>query len=245
MRLARQTSRGRHPKGVVNRRSRSALLHWPRTGRVEVAGRAGRSDVVGEFGARGGQPGPRSGRWRTRRGRAVFTGTPRRAARASPPCCQRIPDTRDELAGTLNLLLSRQAGRTWTGTYTYADASSPRQGDCRTGLRSPPAWCARTWPGTALPGRPRAQRYGAAVISQVWLSPCCWVQNIRHPPLNRCGTVTPSRPRAVGSPLEAWMPVISLSPSLLKPAYALNAESRVADGSRPSARNRIGVAPSE
>src|SRR5206468_11671238 len=79
--------------------------------------------------------------------------------------------------------------------------------------------------------------YEAGATSYVGLSPCCCVQNRRQPLLNSVGASVPNSPLTVGSPLDTWMPVISLSPSLPVVCSASN----VADGSRPSARKRTGL----
>src|SRR3981189_3690356 len=83
----------------------------------------------------------------------------------------------------------------------------------------------------------------AGRTSQVKLSPCCWVQNQRQPSCHTLGTFAPRIPWIDGSPSGACAPVFSLSPSFL-PAPPI-AESIVAEGSRPSASQRIGCAPLE
>ena len=66
---------------------------------------------------------------------------------------------------------------------------------------------------------------------------------VEHPPAVRgtaWGSRAPRRPSAVGSPLETWMPVISLSPSFWKPAVP--SERRV-DASPTRRGPRRGCAP--
>ena len=96
-----------------------------------------------------------------------------------------------------------------------ASACRCRTGEQRKGLPSANGRGQPSFAGNLRSGRQlRSLSPVARFSSNVTLSPCCWVQNARHEPSNRRGSLAPRMPAAEASPSETWMPVISLSPSL-------------------------------
>jgi len=110
-------------------------------------------------------------------------------------------------AAWANLAVVSMLGGRTAPTQTFGRGGCHQPTDVDDGAQL--SWLSPAWRAGG-----RIRGYPFRVISQVTLSPCCWVQKMRHLPSSGWGALAPRRPPIEASPSETWMPVISLSPSL-------------------------------